>query len=447
MNGSQTEILIACEFARLLDRDWREALVEGGRYSLKSHTVGRVALIRAMSAKTRTLCGREFQNSISESVHQLLADLIELYGLHMFSVTKDSIINTMNGSDFLFKGVRHNAQSIKSIEGIDLFWGEESQTFSAESIDIITPTVRKPGSQIIWTMNRLNELDPIYERTIIKKMPNVLHIQANYDVAEKYGWLPPEIATEIEHDRVTDPDLYAHKWLGQPMSQAEKAIIGRGSVLQAMQRTVSDVGAIEVGCDVARFGDDRTTMYKRKGLKLIGKREYTKLRTTQVCDRLEEFVGWVPNMDRDDEILLKQAILFKVDDTGVGGGVTDIMVERGWRVMPINFGAVATDPDRYPNLISEAWFYLGSIIDTIELPMDSELLMELSNRQWKMDSKGRRGVESKDDYKKRGYRSPDKADGVILCFYNGLVPFDVQPASKDREVEDTLTGSLLDEVF
>src|SRR4051812_43171920 len=142
MNDRPPEILIPSEFARLLDRDWREAVVEGGRYSLKSHTVGRITLIRAMQSKYRVLCGREFQNSISESVHQLLADLIELYQLSMFEVTKDSIINRQNGSDYIFKGVRHNAQSIKSIEGVDLFWGEESQTFSAASIDIITPTIR-----------------------------------------------------------------------------------------------------------------------------------------------------------------------------------------------------------------------------------------------------------------------------------------------------------------
>ena len=56
-------------------------------------------------------------------------------------------------------------------------------------------------------------------------------------------------------------------------------------------------------------------------------------------------------------------------------------------------------------------------VDQIQCEMDSDLLMELTSRLWKMDSRGRRGVESKDDYKKRGYRSPDKADAFIMCFY------------------------------
>lgn len=71
--------------------------------------------------------------------------------------------------------------------------------------DIITPTIRKRGSQIIWTVNRLLELDPIYEHIIINQMPNVLHIQANYDVAEKYGWPPDEIQAKIEFEKKHDP--------------------------------------------------------------------------------------------------------------------------------------------------------------------------------------------------------------------------------------------------
>lgn len=409
------KILIPTEYERLFDKDWRNALIEGGRFSLKSHTVARYLLIQASMAKKRIFCGREFQNSIADSSHQLLADLIEEYNLGFFNVTRDSILNVKNGSDFLFRGIRHNAQSIKSIEGIDIAWVEEAQAITRESIDILTPTVRKPGSQIIWTMNRTLELDPIYELLALNPRDDTLHLTINYDIAEKYGWLPPEIKAEIEHDRIHNPDLYQHKWLGQPLSQSDTAIISRTGVMNAMQREVNPEGAIEVGADIARMGNDRTEFVKRKGLKEIDRKTYTKLRTTEVCDRLEEFAG------RD------KSVLIKVDDTGVGGGVTDEMMRRGYNVMPINFGAKPSDPDKYPNLISEAWFYMQTIMDSIQLTMDSDLLMELSTRQWVMDSKGRRGVESKDSYKKRGYRSPDKADATILCFYTPKVtPFEFE---------------------
>ena len=97
--------------------------------------------------------------------------------------------------------------------------------------------------------------------------------------------------------------------------------------------------------------------------------------------------------------------------------MTDEMTKRGYNVMAINFGARASDANKYPNLISEAWFYMQAIIDSVSLTNDKDLLTELSNREWAMDSRGRRGVESKDSYKKRGFRSPDKADATILCFY------------------------------
>src|ERR1700754_5198324 len=109
-------IQIPNEYRRLFDSDWREAAVYGGRYSLKSHTVARVLLIRAREGKIRVGCFREFQNSIAESSHQLLSDLIKEYKLNDFSVTDKTITNRVTGSDFIFKGLWNNEQSIKSIE-------------------------------------------------------------------------------------------------------------------------------------------------------------------------------------------------------------------------------------------------------------------------------------------------------------------------------------------
>lgn len=218
------EMLIPTEYERLLDRDWREAAVYGGRSSLKSHTVARVLLIRARMEKTRVLCCRELQNSIADSSHQLLADLIELYGLTDFKVTNNSIVNTRNDSDFLFKGLHRNEQSVKSTEGIDIAWVEEAQTVTTKSIEILTPTVRKPNSQIIYTYNRLEEEDPVHKRLVIEGRPNSIVINANYDVALKYKWMPQVLITEMEDDKARRPDLYKHKWLGEPEQLSERKI-------------------------------------------------------------------------------------------------------------------------------------------------------------------------------------------------------------------------------
>lgn len=206
------------EYKRLFDSDWREAAIHGGRYSLKSHTVARFLLIKARQQKTRVGCFREFQNSIAESSLQLLRDLINEYELTDFEVTNNSIVNKINGSDFLFKGLWNNEQSIKSIEGIDIAWVEEAQTVSKKSIEVLTPTVRKPGSQIVYTYNRLLEDDPVHTRLVIEGRPNTLVINANYDIAVKYGMIPDVILAEINDDKEKRPNLYKHKWLGEPNS-------------------------------------------------------------------------------------------------------------------------------------------------------------------------------------------------------------------------------------
>lgn len=214
----QLTIDIPIEYKRLFDNDWREAAIYGGRYSLKSHTVARVLLILGRQKQMRFGCFREYQNSIAESSHQLLKDLIGEFELNDYKVTENNIYNSVTQTDFLFKGLHHNEQSIKSIEGIDIAWVEEAQTISKTSLEVLTPTVRKPGSKIIYTYNRLLENDPVHQRLVIEGRPNTLVINVNYDIAEKYGYMPEVIKNEIEDDKENRPALYKHKWLGEPNS-------------------------------------------------------------------------------------------------------------------------------------------------------------------------------------------------------------------------------------
>lgn len=408
----KTIVKLPSEFKPLFDSWWRHAVIEGGRYSLKSHTVARFLLLTARSKRVRIACLRQFQKNIADSSYQLLIDLIQQYGFSEFVWTNDTITNTNTGSTFIFKGLDRNVETtIKSLEGIDIAWIDEAQTITLKSIRILNPTIRKPGSKIIWTLNRLTDLDPVISYFITNPpRKDVWHLEVDYRIAQKNGWLSNEILYEIEQARINHPEDYAHDYLGKALAISDKNIIQTAQVIEAMGREVDDEGVIEVGVDVARLGGDRTVFVKRKGLKEIGRASFTKKRTTEVCDLLVNFIG----ADKD--------VLIKIDDTGVGGGVTDEMIARGYNVIPINFGAKASNSDKYPNLISEAWFYLQSIIDQISITNDKDLLVELSNREWKMDSKGRRGVESKDDYKKRGFRSPDLADATILCFYTPPAP-------------------------
>ncbi len=403
-------------FRELFNEHWRNIVFYGGRSSGKSHSVALALLLRGRQKRLRILCTREIQNTIKDSVHKLLSDLVEQHGFTDYVVQKDSIINVLNGTEFIFKGLRRNITEIKSTEGVDICWIEEAQSVTKESIDIITPTIRKDGSQIIITFNRFTELDPVYVHFVQHQSGKTFVGRRNYDILESAGLLPDVIKEEIELDKPY-PSLFAHKWLGEPVSQSDASILNRDNVLNAMRRDIAGDGQTVIGVDVARMGDDKTVFWKRKGLKTTATKRFTKLRTTEICDQLERFAETKVKPENGTEEDISRKVQIQIDDTGVGGGVTDEMLKRGYNVIPINFGAKAKDDDKYPNLISEAWFEFDAILPEAQLPMESDLLMELTTRQWGQDTKGKRRIESKGEYKKRGFSSPDDADACIICYY------------------------------
>ena len=100
----------------------RYKIVYGGRGSAKSHSIARILLAKGAEAKRRILCAREFQNSITDSVHKLLSDLIYNMKLDGFYNVQNNTITGKNGTEFIFLGLRHNIQSIRSLEGITDVW-------------------------------------------------------------------------------------------------------------------------------------------------------------------------------------------------------------------------------------------------------------------------------------------------------------------------------------
>ena len=386
----------------------RHTLIEGGRGGGKSHTVAEFLLIEGLKKTTRILCGREVQKSIAESVHTLLSDKINKYN-YPYEIIKNQIKSKVNGSVFLFCGLKdHTVHSIKSYEGIDVFWGEEAQAFTKRSIDILIPTIRKPDSYCVWSMNRFEESDPIYDALILQKRTDVLHLVINY-----YDNIhcPEILKKEAAICKANNQNDYLHIWEGHPQTQGDNMILSRVNVRDAMDRSIEPEGAIEGGLDVARFGTDSTMFYKRKGLKIIEEKQFYKLDTVGVSNEANVF------FDKAEAI--------KVDDTGVGGGVSDQLLSMGQNVVMVNFGGKAKDSNKYPNVISEMWFEFADMINEIDIPDDRELLQQLTSRQYKFDTKGRRKVESKDDFKKRYGKSPDKADALLLCFYNSNSGFNV----------------------
>jgi len=109
----------------------------GGRGGGKSHGVAGALAILAAKTETRIVCAREIQESLRDSVKQLIEDKISDYGLEgYYDVQRDEIVG-LNGSRFVFKGMWRNPDALKSLEGADIFWGEEAARFSDRSIRLI----------------------------------------------------------------------------------------------------------------------------------------------------------------------------------------------------------------------------------------------------------------------------------------------------------------------
>jgi phage terminase large subunit len=203
-------------YAHALNQPRRYKVLSGGRGSAKSYTVARALLLRGIEQKRFILCGREFQNSITESVHRLLSEQIGTMGLSQFyGVTAQSILGR-NGTEFIFKGMRNNINSIKSIPGITDLWLEEAQVISKASWDILIPTIREDGSEIWVTYNPENEDDPTHVMFFDGnneplKRDDAIIIKVNWD---QNPWFPKVLEAEKNHLYQVNPDLADHVWGG-----------------------------------------------------------------------------------------------------------------------------------------------------------------------------------------------------------------------------------------
>lgn len=186
----------------------------GGRGGAKSWGVARYLLIAGAEQPLRFLCTREVQKSIKDSVHKLLSDQVQAMGLGAFYEVQQTVIKGKNGTEFLFAGLSdQTAESIKSYEGIDKVWAEEAQAISKRSWDILIPTIRKPGSEIIITLNPELDTDETYVRFIENPAPDSVVQKVNYS---DNPWFPEVLEAERVHAKATMPEAdYDNIWEGK----------------------------------------------------------------------------------------------------------------------------------------------------------------------------------------------------------------------------------------
>ena len=197
----------------------------GGRGSGKSHMFAEMMLEEhIMNQAQSSVCVREIQKSLNQSVKRLLEMKIQEMNAGAYFEVQDAVIKSKKSDGrIIFQGMQnHTADSIKSLEGYDRAWVEEAQSLSQTSLDLLRPTIRKPGSELWFTWNPRQASDPVdllLRGPTPPKDANV--IKVNY---ADNPWFPSVLKDEMEYDKRRDPDKYQHVWRGEYLQNSESRV-------------------------------------------------------------------------------------------------------------------------------------------------------------------------------------------------------------------------------
>lgn len=421
-------------------------LLRGGRFSSKTQDAAGMAAFLARNYKVKFLCIRQFQNRIADSVYTVVKEKIEKAGWEdEFDIGVSSIRHKTTGSEFLFYGIARNLTDIKGTEGVDICWIEEGEGLTADQWEVIDPTIRKEGSEIWLLWNPRYQVDFVQS-----ELPRLLgdsciirHI--NYD---ENPFLSDTARAKAERLKEADEEKYRHIYLGEPLTDQDSVIIKRSWLDACIDAHLKIEGMQDgqavVGYDVADSGDDKNAAASAKGSVLLDVDEWQGLE-----DKLQESTARAWSLAKS----LGAKLVY--DSIGVGAGVGSKVNElneankTGVEHQGFNAGGKVVNPDllydadakiknkdHFSNVKAQAWWLFADRVRRTfeavtlgkEYPTDQmisfdskcknleSLLIELSTPRKSFDGNGRVKVESKEDMKKRGIKSPNMADAVIMCY-------------------------------
>lgn len=259
--------------------------------------------------------------------------------------------------------------------------------------------------------NPTDPVGPFYE---LFRTPGVakIHISAfdTPNVREGRVAIPGLVTAEWVEDKRRrwgeGSPLYQSRVLGRFPQAGTDTLIPLSWVEAAQQRVLEPSDPVELGVDVARFGNDETVIVERRG-------PVVRLRTTIHHQDTMETAGHVVRA-----LAETGASVAKVDVVGIGAGVVDRLAEQGKPVIAMNAGAASTSPELYANARAEWYWALRERFreGEIDLDADEDLAAQLTALKYRFNSRGQIQIESKEEMKRRGLPSPDRADAVMLAF-------------------------------
>lgn len=459
------EISLIEAFLPLLTKKKRIKSYYGGRGSGKSHEFAKALVVSAFLHGDKVLCGREFQNSIDDSVYAIIEASANDLGIHgFFDFQRDGIYGR-NGSAFKFMGLARNIEAVKSKFGYTKVWIEEAETVSERSWDVLLPTIRAENSEIWLSWNPNESVSPTYQRFVApyqQQLTNDGVYEDEYIYARKVSYLdnpffPATLLQEMERDKNANYKKYLHIWMGECNADYDDSIIEAEWVDAAIDAHIKlkhrPRGERVVSFDPADSGKDAKALVKRYGMVI------------------ESADAWTTG-DLDDAIARTFDVAFDYradvlvyDAVGVGAGVKVGLADRvGSRAIGVvGFGGGdSPSPGRYKedrlnedvfrNKRAQSWWLLRDRFentykavekgeyfdpqDLISLSSDIKqidlLKAELVRQQRKRSSSSRLiQLVSKDEMRSNGIPSPNMADALAMSFM--LAP--KKPKKKDHEIK------------
>lgn len=226
--------------------------------------------------------------------------------------------------------------------------------------------------------------------------------------------------------------LYISKVCGEFPEVTDDTLITPKMVRDAVENELPGLGQGRYASDIARYGSDETTLYRNRSGQVrmiwVKHKQDTMKTSGDIVVVLKKHKGYIPIV---------------IDVVGVGSGVVDRVKEQGYRVVPFNGGERAVNPKKFVNRRSEMYWRLREALEGLEIDLDEadeDMQAQLTGMKYTIDSSGRIKVEKKEDMKKRGLPSPDRADTLMMS----LVAPRVQSKVDTSGGPATITGDLMD---
>lgn len=299
---------------------------------------------------------------------------------------------------------------------------EEASGVERKIIEQFQGTLKNPDSGLLLIGNP-NTRDCFFFDCFNTKRDRWTTITFNAEDTPLSEWFDPAKNKELEEEYGRESDFYRIRVLGEFPFSDPNCVLSSEDLEYVIDKTnmlycVRLSSRKQIGGDFARFGGDENTLFRRSGEAIVqwGRWPHTDpARVVETAFAWQAECGW---QDRECRYVM--------DAGGIGQGVLHKFHDAGKDVVEFHFGGSAGSA-HYANRITEAYFQFRKKVrkaqqtgsPTCYIPNDPITLQQLTTRRYFTNLKGKLILEKKEDYEKRGHKSPDRADGLVLAMYDG----------------------------